>query len=119
MRLTDSLTFSDSDLSPHISPSWVNVLFQCSDQVQQELSKVVGNRRVWVEDRKNLPYVDAVIHEVQRVGNIVPMAVPHKTAQDVEFRGYFLKKVKCLVKVFSRRTTLKLSPTAFNVIFLL
>ncbi|TWW70017.1 Cytochrome P450 2K1 [Takifugu flavidus] len=62
------------------------------DQVQQELSMVVGNRRVCVEDRKNLPYVDAVIHEIQRLGNIVPMAVPHKTARDVEFRGYFIEK---------------------------
>uniref|UniRef100_H3C0I2 Uncharacterized protein n=1 Tax=Tetraodon nigroviridis TaxID=99883 RepID=H3C0I2_TETNG len=65
---------------------------QIQDQVQEELSKVVGNRRVRVEDRKNLPFVDAVVHEVQRVGNIVPMAVPHKMARDVEFRGYFIKK---------------------------
>lgn len=72
------------------------MLFPCSDQVQQELSKVVGNRHVRGEDRKNLPYVDAVIHEIQRVGNIVPMAVPHKTARDVEFWGYFIKKVKFL-----------------------
>lgn len=69
-------------------------MFLCSDQVHQELNRVVGNRRIWVEDRKNLPYVDAVIHEIQRVGNIVPMAVPHKTDRDVDFRGYFIKKVK-------------------------
>lgn len=55
---------------------------------------MVGNRRVCVEDRKNLPYVDAVIHEIQRLGNIAPMAVPHKTARDVEFQGYFIEKVK-------------------------
>lgn len=55
---------------------------------------VVGTRRVRVEDRKNLPYVDAVIHEIQRLGNIAPMAVPHKTTRDVEFRGYFIEKVK-------------------------
>lgn len=72
------------------------MLSPCSDQVQQELSKVVGNRRVWVEDRKNLPYVDAVVHEVQRVANIVPMSLPHKTSRDVEFQGYFIKKVKFL-----------------------
>lgn len=76
-------------------------VFSCSDQVQQELSQVVGNRRVWVEDRKNLPYVDAVIHEIQRVGNITPIAIPHKTARDVEFRGYFIKKVK-LLSIFQK-----------------
>lgn len=96
IRLTDIQWFSDTDLSPVVHCSCVHVLFPCSDQVQQELSKVVGNRRVLVEDRKNLPYVDAVVHEVQRVANIVPMSLPHKTSRDVEFQGYFIKKVKFL-----------------------
>ncbi|KAM9339419.1 cytochrome P450 2K1-like [Symphorus nematophorus] len=62
------------------------------DQVQEELSKVIGSRQVQVEDRKNLPFTDAVIHETQRLANIVPMAVPHRTSQDVNFQGYFIKK---------------------------
>uniref|UniRef100_A0A673XMV9 Uncharacterized protein n=1 Tax=Salmo trutta TaxID=8032 RepID=A0A673XMV9_SALTR len=51
-----------------------------------------------VEDRKNLPYTDAVIHETQRlaniapVSNILPMAIPHTTSRDVTFQGYFIKK---------------------------
>uniref|UniRef100_A0A673CL79 Cytochrome P450 2K1-like n=1 Tax=Sphaeramia orbicularis TaxID=375764 RepID=A0A673CL79_9TELE len=43
-------------------------------------------------DRKNLPFTDAVIHETQRLANIVPMALPHKTSEDVTFQGYFIKK---------------------------
>ncbi|KAG7232515.1 hypothetical protein INR49_008776 [Caranx melampygus] len=62
------------------------------DQVQQEISSVIGSRQVQVQDRKNLPFTDAVIHETQRVANIVPMALPHKTSQDVTFQGYFIKK---------------------------
>ncbi|XP_070703566.1 uncharacterized protein [Pempheris klunzingeri] len=62
------------------------------DQVQEELSRVVGSRQVRVEDRKNLPYTDAVIHETQRLANIVPMAIPHKTSRDVTFQGYFIKE---------------------------
>ncbi|KAM9346655.1 cytochrome P450 2K1-like [Symphorus nematophorus] len=62
------------------------------DQVQEELSRVVGSRQVGVEDRKNLPYTDAVIHESQRLANIVPMAIPHKTSRDVTFQGYFIKE---------------------------
>ncbi|XP_026220218.1 cytochrome P450 2K1-like [Anabas testudineus] len=61
-------------------------------QVQEELSSVIGSRQVRVDDRKNLPYTDAVIHETQRVANIVPMAIPHKTSRDVTFQGYFIKK---------------------------
>uniref|UniRef100_A0A3B4U9M0 Cytochrome P450 2K1-like n=1 Tax=Seriola dumerili TaxID=41447 RepID=A0A3B4U9M0_SERDU len=62
------------------------------DQVQDELSRVLGSRQVQVEDRKNMPYTDAVIHETQRLANIVPMSIPHKTSRDVTFQGYFIKE---------------------------
>ena len=68
--------------------------FLCSDQVQEELRRVVGSSQVRVEDRKNLPFTDAVIHEIQRLANIVPMAIPHKTARDVTLNGYFIKEVE-------------------------
>ncbi|MEQ2182298.1 Cytochrome P450 2K1, partial [Goodea atripinnis] len=56
------------------------------------LARVIGGREVQVEDRKNLPYTNAVIHEIQRLGNILPTAIPHKTSQDVTFQGYFIKE---------------------------
>ncbi|XP_034384146.1 cytochrome P450 2K1-like isoform X1 [Cyclopterus lumpus] len=62
------------------------------DQVQEEVSRVIGSRQAQVEDRKNLPYTDAVIHETQRMGNIVPMSLPHQTSQDVTFQGHFIEK---------------------------
>uniref|UniRef100_A0A673CDD8 Cytochrome P450 2K1-like n=1 Tax=Sphaeramia orbicularis TaxID=375764 RepID=A0A673CDD8_9TELE len=62
------------------------------DQVQEEISRVIGTRQVQVEDRKNFPFTDAVIHETQRLANIVPMALPHKTSEDVTFQGHFIKK---------------------------
>ncbi|KAK5856273.1 hypothetical protein PBY51_007881 [Eleginops maclovinus] len=65
---------------------------QFQDQVQEELSRVIGSRQVRVEDRKNLPYTDAIIHETQRLANIVPMAVLHRTSRDSTFQGYFIKE---------------------------
>ncbi|XP_039980217.1 LOW QUALITY PROTEIN: cytochrome P450 2K1-like [Xiphias gladius] len=62
------------------------------ERVQEELSREVGSRQIRVEDRKNLPYTDAVIHETQRVANVAPMSVPHKTSRDVNFQGYFIKE---------------------------
>ncbi|KAM6913382.1 cytochrome P450 2K1-like [Lycodopsis pacificus] len=62
------------------------------DQVQAELSRVVGSRQVKTEDRMNLPFTDAVIHETQRFTNILPTAVHHITSADVTFQGYFIKK---------------------------
>ncbi|XP_034004040.1 cytochrome P450 2K1-like isoform X3 [Trematomus bernacchii] len=61
-------------------------------KVKEELSRVIGSRQAQVEDRKSLPFTDAVIHETQRLANIVPMALPHKTSQDVTFQGHFIKK---------------------------
>ncbi|XP_068605729.1 cytochrome P450 2K1-like [Brachionichthys hirsutus] len=71
------------------------------DQVQEELIRVIGSRQVRVEDRKYLPYTDAVIHEAQRFANIAPLAIPHRTSQDVTFQGYFIKKGTSVVVLLS------------------
>ncbi|KAI1886497.1 hypothetical protein AGOR_G00196350 [Albula goreensis] len=62
------------------------------DRVQEELSRVIGDREPQVEDRKDLPYTNAVIHETQRLANILPISVPHTTSCDVTFQGFFIKK---------------------------
>nr|XP_046270083.1 cytochrome P450 2K1-like [Scatophagus argus] len=61
------------------------------DLVQEELSRVVGSRQIQVEDRKNLPYTDAVIHEIQRMISIVP-SIARCASQDATLQGYFIKK---------------------------
>ncbi|XP_030591497.1 cytochrome P450 2K1-like [Archocentrus centrarchus] len=64
---------------------------EIQDKVQEELARVVGNRQVQAGDRRILPYTEAVIHEIQRLSNIVPIIV-HCTSQDVIFQSYFIKK---------------------------
>ncbi|CAL8302347.1 unnamed protein product, partial [Gadus morhua 'NCC'] len=65
---------------------------QIQSQVQEELRRETGSRQVRVEDRKKLPYTDAVIHETQRLASILPVAIPHVTTQDVNFQGFFIRK---------------------------
>ncbi|XP_014872074.1 cytochrome P450 2K4-like isoform X2 [Poecilia latipinna] len=71
------------------------------DQVQQELRNVIGSRQVQVEDRQNLPFTDAVIHETQRVASILPLAISHRTSQDITFHGYFIEKGTPVIAVLT------------------
>nr|AAH47194.2 Cytochrome P450, family 2, subfamily K, polypeptide 6 [Danio rerio]AAI64859.1 Cyp2k6 protein [Danio rerio] len=61
-------------------------------KVQDEIERVIGGRQPVVEDRKNLPYTDAVIHEIQRFADISPIGAPRQTTCDVHLNGYFIKK---------------------------
>ncbi|KAK1888215.1 Cytochrome P450 2F2 [Dissostichus eleginoides] len=63
------------------------------ERCQQEIDEVFGGKdQASFEDRHNMPYVQATIHEIQRVANTVPLSVPHCTIKDTELMGYSIPK---------------------------
>ncbi|KAI5626340.1 cytochrome P450 precursor, partial [Silurus asotus] len=67
---------------------------EIQDQMQKEIDIVIGQERSPnMEDRKSLPFTDAVIHEVQRYIDLVPLNIPHYTTHQITFRGYKIPKV--------------------------
>lgn len=58
-------------------------------RVQQEIDEVIGQARPpEMGDQARMPYTMAVIHEVQRFGDIAPLGVPHMTSRDIEIQGF-------------------------------
>jgi len=58
---------------------------------QQIMEHVGSDRTPKLEDRQNLAYVDATIHEVQRMCNIFPLITRH-ASKDMEIAGYHIPK---------------------------
>ncbi|NXF93635.1 CP2J6 protein, partial [Eubucco bourcierii] len=63
------------------------------EKVQKELDAVLGGSDViCYEDRKKLPYTNAVIHEIQRYSNIILIALPRQSVKDTQLLGYPVPK---------------------------
>jgi len=79
-------------ISPSAEAKFIS--FSLVEKVQAEIDRVIGQtRQPSMADRPNLPYTDAVIHEVQRIGNIVPLNGMRIAAKDTTLGGYFIPKV--------------------------
>lgn len=62
--------------------------------MQKEIDSVIGrDRSPHMSDRSQMPFTDAVIHEIQRYIDFLPTNVPHAVIRDTNFRDYFIPKV--------------------------
>ncbi|KDR76700.1 hypothetical protein GALMADRAFT_139595 [Galerina marginata CBS 339.88] len=81
---------------------WFSALIPAYPEIQakahEELDRVVGRDRLpTVEDEKNMPYIHAIIKEVERCHNPFWLGTPHVNTQDFTYRGNFIPKDTVLV----------------------
>ncbi|XP_053577690.1 cytochrome P450 2C8-like isoform X2 [Bombina bombina] len=72
------------------------------ERVKKEIDQVIGqNREPGIEDRSKMPYTDAVIHEIQRFIDLIPLGLPRKVTCDVFFRDYVIPKGTTVYPILS------------------
>nr|XP_009663583.1 PREDICTED: cytochrome P450 2D14 [Struthio camelus australis] len=97
LRLVTSDLFVAGSETTSITLRWALLYMllypEIQSKVQAEIDKVLGRERSpTMEDQVSMPYTNAVIHEVQRCGDIVPTGLRHMTLRDTEIQGFFIPK---------------------------
>ncbi|XP_012877718.1 PREDICTED: cytochrome P450 2J2-like [Dipodomys ordii] len=72
---------------------FVSFYQEAQEKIQAEIDEVVGPwKQPTLKDRESMPYTNAVIHEVLRMGNIFPLGAPREVTVDTTLTGYQLPR---------------------------
>ena len=86
-------------------------------RIQDEVDNVIGSARLpSMKDKLQMPYTEAFLLEILRMGDITPLGVPRVTTHSLTFHGYDLPKdttvMPCLYSVH-RDPTIFANPFTF------
>ncbi|KZT58465.1 cytochrome P450 [Calocera cornea HHB12733] len=84
---------------------------------EAQIDAVCGSRPPTLEDRENLPYIEALVKESVRWKPGVPMGVMHTASEDFEYRGYVIPEGTNFIDNIwgqTRDTAVYRDPEAFN-----
>ncbi|EAU84017.2 cytochrome P450 [Coprinopsis cinerea okayama7 len=85
-------------------------------KAQAEIDAVIGGDRLpTFEDRRNLPYINAVVSEVLRWHAVVPTSVPHRVSEDDVHNGYFIPKGSLVIANICRKDSWVPFPSLIRV----
>ncbi|KAF7366446.1 Cytochrome P450 [Mycena sanguinolenta] len=63
------------------------------ERAWREIEAVVGTARLpELEDFSRMPFVDALIKEVDRIRPIFPLGIPHFTTEEIRYKNYIVPK---------------------------
>nr|XP_023486805.1 cytochrome P450 2D14 isoform X3 [Equus caballus] len=102
LRLVVADLFSAGMVTTSTTLAWALLLMilhpDVQRRVQQEIDEVIGQtRRPEMGDQARMPFTMAVVHEVQRFGDIIPLGVAHMTSRDFEVQGFLIPKGTTLI----------------------
>ncbi|KAF4008466.1 hypothetical protein G4228_020206 [Cervus hanglu yarkandensis] len=102
LRLVVADLFSAGMITTSTTLAWALLLMilhpDVQRRVQQEIDEVIGQgRRPEMGDQALMPFTVAVVHEVQRFADIIPLGVPHMTSRDIELQGFHIPKGTTLI----------------------
>ncbi|XP_052016273.1 cytochrome P450 2D9 isoform X1 [Apodemus sylvaticus] len=94
--------FSAGMVTTSTTLSWALLLMilhpDVQRRVQQEIDEVIGRvRHPEMADQARMPYTNAVIHEVQRFGDIASLNLPRITNRDIEVQNFLIPKGTTLI----------------------
>lgn len=70
-------------------PKWQETL-------RENIETAIGQSQPKMEDKENLPNVEAFILEVQRYANVAPFGIPHAPKKDFKYNGHLFPKGTCV-----------------------